>query len=173
MTLAVPSPRTLVECVIIMYPMLFLFNICVSIGLYVGPSHCQCYGSTDCGFLTNGSGVQCEYGVSNSGHLDNFTLSFMNQSCPAAISGPGQQACTSDYTTPPFNVTIYSGPAALACFLPPGLTDCAKTNNVSCPSRASLLGSLGVYNVFSASFSRLIGTSIARARALQTHSDRR
>ena len=139
-----------------MYPMLSLFNVFTSIGLYVGLSHCQCYGSTDCGFLSNGSGIQCGYGAGN----DNVTLEFMNQSCPAAVSGPGQQACTSEYAAPRFNVTIYSCPAAMACFLPPGLTDYAKTNDASCPSRESLLGSLGVYNVFSASFSLLIGTSI-------------
>ena len=151
-----------VKYMIIVYPMLFLFNIFFNIGLYVGLSHCQCWGSTDCGLLTNGSGVQCEYGVGNDGRADNVTLSFMNQSCPAAVSGPGQKACTSDYLLPPFNVTIYSCPAAVACFLPPGLTDYAKTNDASCPSRASLLGSLGVYNVLSASFSLLIGTSIER-----------
>ena len=152
-----------VKYMIIVYPMLFHFSIFFSIGLYVGLSHCQqCYDSSDCGFLTNGSGVQCEWKVGKYDTLRNATLKFMNQSCPAAVSGPGQQACTSSQYPPTFNVTIYSCPAAVACFLPPGLIDYAKTNDTSCPSRQSLLGSLGVYNVLSASFSLLIGTSTER-----------
>lgn len=155
---------------------LFLNILFSTIGLLVGLSHCQCTdGSNQCGFLANGSGVICNYTYSlnpprpsDGWPVVNTTLLLQNQTCPAAVSGHVYSACTDlDLGISESNITLYSCPAAVACYLPSGLTDGAKSNDTSCPSIQSLLASLGVYNVVSAAFSVILGKSIKHERNTQ------
>ena len=130
-----------------MYPMLFFLDPCFSIGLYVGLSYCQCTdGSHSCGFLANGSGIMCNFGSDSLlfPGVVNASSDLMDQNCPAAVSGPGHQACADEWDKPPFNVYTAARLQFPATF-PPGLTDNAKSSDASCPSRESLLTSLGVY----------------------------
>lgn len=123
--------------------MLFDSRVLFIVGLFVGLSYCRCDpGDHACGFLVSGQGAVCTQGS------DTVKLGVLDEFCPAALSGPGYAA--RDLI---LNITLYSCPAAVACYLPPGLTDNAKSNDTSCPSKRSLLTSLGVYNVISAAFS--------------------
>ena len=140
--------------------MLFSSPISFSvIVLLVGLSYCVCDGANHaCGFFAGGqSGGICNY-ITTGPDTAEIEFETVDEVCPAPLSGPGFPACNSAV----FNVTIYNCPAAVACYLPPGLTDAAKSNDTSCPSKTSLLTSLGVYNVLGAAFSVVLGKSIKR-----------
>ena len=140
--------------------MLFYSRISFSIiGLLVGLSYCVCdSGNHACGFFADGqTGGICNY-VTTGPDSAEMGFETVDEVCPAPLSGPGYPACNQAA----FNVTLYNCPAAVACYLPPGLTDAAKSNDTSCPSKTSLLTSLGIYNVLGAAFSVVLGKSIKR-----------